>query len=316
MTWIGRLTAAPLATQITAPSPMNAVLSATAMSSVGTSVPRRDVTDRSPSASALPMDLIVRPASRPARSESFATNEPSTKTRRRAPVPAKIAPAPTARPIAAVSGAPASPFASRISARRSVYFHSSTRRCGSPCSSKRRNAAARRSAIAAAPGSSAFAAAKTSASRSSATVFIARTSTFMSCLDRLGLELGISACFEIERELLAPGLHDPALGEDVHHVGHDVIEKALVVGDDDHGALGRAEAVDAVGDGPQRIDVEPRIGLIEHREPRLDHRHLQDLVALLLAAREPDVDGAAQHVLVDAECGGDLTHLAHERGCG
>ena len=34
-------------------------------------------------------------------------------------------------------------LASRISARRSVYFHSSTRRCGSPCAANRSNACAR-----------------------------------------------------------------------------------------------------------------------------------------------------------------------------
>ncbi len=42
------------------------------------------------------------------------------------------APAFLARALAAASGGAASGFASRISARRSVYFHSSTRRCGRP----------------------------------------------------------------------------------------------------------------------------------------------------------------------------------------
>ena len=64
---------------------------------------------------------------------------------------------------------------------------------------------------------------------------------------------------------------------------------------------GDAQPVDAVGDDLQRVDVEAGIGLVEHRQPRLEQRHLQDLVALLLAAGEADIDGAAQHLLIDAE---------------
>ena len=36
----------------------------------------------------------------------------------------------------------------------------------------------------------------------------------------------------------------------------------------------------------QRVDVEARVGLVEHRQLRLEHRHLEDLVALLFAAGE------------------------------
>ena len=77
-------------------------------------------------------------------------------------------------------------------------------------------------------------------------------------------------------------------------------------------ALGRAQPVDAVGDDLERVDVEAGIGLVEHAEPRLEQRHLQDLVALLLAAGEADIDAAAQHVLVDAELAGGLAHALHE----
>ena len=71
--------------------------------------------------------------------------------------------------------------------------------------------------------------------------------------------------------------------------------------DDDHRALGRAQRVDAGGDDPQRVDVEARVRLVEDREDGLEHRHLEDLVALLLAAREPLVDGAADELLVDLD---------------
>ena len=73
------------------------------------------------------------------------------------------------------------------------------------------------------------------------------------------------------------------------------------MGDDDEGALGRAQPVDAVRDDPQRVDVEAGIGLVEHPEPRLEQRHLQNLVAFLFAAGEADIDRAAQHLAVDGE---------------
>ena len=73
---------------------------------------------------------------------------------------------------------------------------------------------------------------------------------------------------------------------DVDDVRHDVVEQALVVGDDDHGAIGEAELVHAVRDGAKRIDVEAaesvssRIASFGSR-----HRHLQDFVPLLSRRR-------------------------------
>ena len=69
------------------------------------------------------------------------------------------------------------------------------------------------------------------------------------------------------------------------------------MGDDDHGAIGRAQRVDAIGHHAQRVDVEAGIGFVEDAERRLQHRHLQDLGALLLAAGEADIHRALQHVL-------------------
>ena len=98
----------------------------------------------------------------------------------------------------------------------------------------------------------------------------------------------------------------------MHMVRHDVIEQALVMGDDDHGAVGRAQRVDAIGHDAQRIDVEAGIGFIEHAERGLEHRHLQDFGALLFAAGEADIDRALQHVLADVQLGGAFLHQAHE----
>src|SRR6266852_2196427 len=287
---------------MTAPSPMKAVLSATATSPVGATLPRWAVICGSPAANVSASERMVRPASRSARSESSGTNAPSTNMRRRASIQASAAAALAARALAAASGAPASGFASRMSARRSVYFQSSMRR----------NASSRSAATEAAPGSARLATAKVSASAVSAAVLIGPISAFISC--RLFPVLRVAAGVELQRQLLAAGFHDAALGEDVHHVRHDVIEQALIVRDHHETALGRTQPVDAVGDHLEGVDVEPGIGLVEHAEARLDERHLQDLVALLLAAGEPDVDAPAQHVLLDAELARDLAHALDEIG--
>src|SRR3981189_155565 len=249
---------------------------------------------------------MARPASRSARSESSGTNAPSTKTIRRASIEASMPPAVSARAFAAASGTPASGLASRITARRSVFFPSSPRRCGSPSFSNRLKASSRSAATAPAPGSARLTAAKFAASAVSATVLIGRTSAFIATSRRVVLVLRVSRVFELPRPSRGPGLHDAALGEHMHHVRDDIIEQTLVVRDDHEGALGRTQPVDALGHNLERIDVEPGIGLVEHAEPRLQERHLQDFVSLLLAAGEPDIDAAPQHVLVDAELAGDL----------
>ena len=57
------------------------------------------------------------------------------------------------------------------------------------------------------------------------------------------------------------------------------------------------DRVHALGDDPQRVDVEARVGLVENRQSRLLQRELQDLHALLLAAREAVVEVAAGELL-------------------
>src|SRR5260221_2932048 len=115
------------------------------------------------------------------------------------------------------------------------------------------------------------------------------------------VEEGVTAAFELRGEALVAGAHDAAVAQDVDDVGHDIVEQALVMRDYDRGVLGRAKLVDAVGDDAQRVDIKPAIGLVEDRELRLEHRHLEDLVALLLTAGEADIDGALQQILADIE---------------
>ena len=51
--------------------------------------------------------------------------------------------------------------------------------------------------------------------------------------------------------------------------GFDQVQDALVVGDDQDAHVGAGELVDALGDRPQRVDVEAGVGLVEDRELRL-----------------------------------------------
>ena len=56
---------------------------------------------------------------------------------------------------------------------------------------------------------------------------------------------------------------------------------------------GRFERVDARGHNLQRVDVQPGIGFVQDGELRLQHGHLENLVALLFAAGEAFVDRRA-----------------------
>jgi hypothetical protein len=94
---------------------------------------------------------------------------------------------------------------------------------------------------------------------------------------------------------------------------------------DQQGANARgAHLVDALADDPQRVDVEAGVGLVEDRDLGTKQLQLQDLVPLLLPAREALVDVAVGEGLVDAELGhggvdllgpgAQLGRLAADRG--
>src|SRR5271168_4681525 len=82
----------------------------------------------------------------------------------------------------------------------------------------------------------------------------------------------------------------------------------------DEGARGVAQPVDALGDDPQGVDVQPGVGLVEDRQARGEQRHLQYLRALLLAAGKADVDRALQHLEIDLEALRRSAGRAHEVG--
>ncbi len=59
--------------------------------------------------------------------------------------------------------------------------------------------------------------------------------------------------------------------------------------------------VDALGDDLEGVDVEAGVGLVEDRQAGLEHRHLEDLEPLLLAAGEAVVQVAARHRALDVK---------------
>ena len=64
-----------------------------------------------------------------------------------------------------------------------------------------------------------------------------------------------------------------------------------------------------MGDHLERVDVEARVGLVEHGQVGLEDRHLEHLVALLLATREALVEVAVGERRVHVEA----LHPVHDR---
>jgi len=105
-------------------------------------------------------------------------------------------------------------------------------------------------------------------------------------------------------QLGATGGGHPAADEHVHHVRGDVLQDPRVVRDQQHPDVTAGPvAVDALGHHAQRVHVEAGVGLVEHRELRLEQRQLQHLVPLLLAAGEALVHAALRERGVDLQVG-------------
>mmetsp|Transcript_28826 Transcript_28826/g.84495 ORF Transcript_28826/g.84495 Transcript_28826/m.84495 type:complete len:268 (-) Transcript_28826:148-951(-) len=111
-------------------------------------------------------------------------------------------------------------------------------------------------------------------------------------LDDPAIALGL----ELERERCVPRLHDLAVAHDVHVVRLDVVEEPLVVRDHDDSVIRPTVLVDTLRYFLQGVDVQPRVKLVEDGHGGLEKHHLQDLVALLLAAREALIDVAVEEV--------------------
>src|SRR5262245_29860315 len=97
------------------------------------------------------------------------------------------------------------------------------------------------------PGSSDSRSSKAPTSAASAGVrWISARMFMVATSSRLFDDPGIAVLFEFERQRLVARLDDLSFVEDMHAVRHDVLEQALVVGDDDDGAVGRTQRVDTV----------------------------------------------------------------------
>ena len=97
----------------------------------------------------------------------------------------------------------------------------------------------------------------------------------------------------------------------MYPVGRQLVEDALVVGDQQDAELGPglAHLAHAAGHHPQGVDVEAGVGLVEDGHLGLHDRQLEDLVALLLPAGEALVQVAVAERGVHAE----LLHPLHDR---
>ena len=58
-------------------------------------------------------------------------------------------------------------------------------------------------------------------------------------LSRFSDDIGITVLFQFQRQRLIAGADDLALVEDMHAVRHDIIEQALIMGDDNDGTIRR-----------------------------------------------------------------------------
>src|SRR5580765_7906286 len=192
----------------------------------------------------------------------------------------------------------------RSSERKFAYFQFSSRELGSPLASSASSARRRPTAAAWPPPCSTGALlAKSWAMRSVSVLMGPRRSR------RLAGDEVITAPLELEGERAVAAAGDAAADKHVHIVRHDVLEQPLIVRHQHAGAVRRALRVHTRGDHLESIDVEAGVGLIEDREPWLEHQHLQDLVALFLAAGEAFIDGARKEAVLHVH---ELHLLAHQ----
>src|SRR5262249_29993517 len=76
---------------------------------------------------------------------------------------------------------------------------------------------------------------------------------------RLARDGPVAMLLEPKGQILAAALDDAALCEDVDHVRSDVVQQSLVVRDQQHAQARVEHRVHAIGDDPQRVDVEARV---------------------------------------------------------
>ena len=111
----------------------------------------------------------------------------------------------------------------------------------------------------------------------------------------------ITALFEFERELRAAGPHDPALRHDMHGVGHDIVEQALIMRDDEKAALGVRKALT-----PSATMRSASMSRPESVSSRMAKRgsssaNCRMSMRFFSPPEKPTLSGALQHILLDVE---------------
>ena len=95
----------------------------------------------------------------------------------------------------------------------------------------------------------------------------------------------------------------------MNHIRLDVIQQTLIVRDYDSGILRSPQLVHAMRYDTQGIDIQTTIRLIQDRQFRLQHRHLEDLVPLFLSTGETFVHATAGQFIIQLD---DRTFLTHQ----
>ena len=72
----------------------------------------------------------------------------------------------------------------------------------------------------------------------------------------------------------------------MHEVRLDVLQELVVVGHYDGRFFRTAEGIDAIGHNPESVYIKAGVGFVENAEHRVQHCHLEYLVALFFAAGE------------------------------
>src|SRR5690606_5052284 len=132
----------------------------------------------------------------------------------------------------------------RTRVRRSVYFHVSIRRWCSPFRSKNEKAASRRARADASPGRRERSARKAATNAASALGRMVRVAAVIALASRRRSgELGAALALEPQRRRPAARADDAAGRGAMGVTGQDIAREPLVVGDDEHRPLRRAELV-------------------------------------------------------------------------
>src|SRR5579884_1305342 len=84
-------------------------------------------------------------------------------------------------------------------------------------------------------------------------------------------------------------------------VRSNIVEHALIVGDEQNTEIRTGQRVDTLGDYFEGVDVETRVCFVHDGNLWLKQGHLQNLGTLLLTARKAIIDRAVDKAVIDFE---------------